>query len=129
MSSSAARYLVVGLLSYLIDVGILAAAWHLLDLPLWLATSLGFWTSFVANFLLSRHWTFESSRQPSGGQLARYVSLVAVNYVVTLVAVTVLHEAGLKVIVARTVVLALLTATTYLLYRRWVFTDRTHDHD
>lgn len=121
MTSSAARYLIVGLLSYLIDIGTLAAAWHVFDLPLWLATTLGFWTSFVANFLLSRHWTFGATHQPSSRQMTRYGCLVAVNYATTVFAVEALHHIGLGVLLARTVVLAVLTVWTYQVYRRWVF--------
>lgn len=118
------RYLIVGGLSYVIDISILLFAWKALDLPLWAATSCGFWASFSVNFLLSRYWTFDVAHVSSVGQLVRYGVLVAVNYVITVLAVTGLHHAGLDVLVARTVVLAVLTVSTFFVYRRWVFAVR-----
>lgn len=118
---SLARYLVVGLVSYGIDVGLLLLCWHVLHAPLWLATSMGFWGSFGVNFVLSRHWTFDVGNHPVGAQLVRYGILVAVNYVVTVLAVLGLHHAGLPVVAARTLTLAVLTISTFILYRTWVF--------
>ncbi|MFI5425627.1 GtrA family protein [Aeromicrobium sp. UC242_57] len=76
------------------------------------------------NFLLSRYWTFEVAHVSSGAQLRRYGLLVAVNYVVTVGAVTGLHHVGLDVFQARTLTLVALTASTYFLYRNWVFASR-----
>lgn len=121
---SSVRYLVVGAVSYAIDIGVLIIAWRLLDLPLWIATSCGFWSSFSANFLLSRYWTFEAAHVPSGGQLKRFGLLVALNYVVTVLAVTGLHRAGLEVLTARTLTLVALTASTFFVYKKWVFVSR-----
>lgn len=118
---SLARYLIVGLVSYGIDIGLLTLAWYVLRLPLWLATSIGFWGSFAVNFVLSRHWTFDAANHPVGAQLVRYGVLVAVNYVVTVLAVMALHQAGLPVVAARTITLAVLTASTFIIYRTWVF--------
>lgn len=124
IDSSALRYLLVGVASYAIDISVLTLSWRVLGFPLWLATSAGFWTSFVANFLLSRHWTFASAHVSSRSQLVRYGVLVAINYIVTVVSVGALHRLGMDVLVARTLVLAALTVTTYAAYRGWVFADR-----
>lgn len=121
---SAGRYLLVGVVSYGIDVGVLSLFWHVLHAPLWLSTSAGFWSSFAANFVLSRNWTFRQNHQAPGAQLLRYSVLVAVNYTVTVFAVTALHRSGFGVITARTLVLAVLTLSTYFLYRKWVFAKR-----
>ena len=119
----ATKYILVGAVSFGLDIAILSLCWHVLRMPLLLATSLGFWASFGVNFLLSRHWTFGAAHLSPGGQLKRYAVLVGVNYLVTLLTVTALHRAGLDVVVARTIVLAILTISTYILYRRWVFVD------
>lgn len=116
-----ARYLVVGLVSYGVDIGILLLCWHVFHLPVWLSTTLGFWGSFSVNFLLSRHWTFGVSHLAPGGQLIRYGLLVAANYVVTVLAVTVLYRSGVDLVVARTLTLAVLTLWTFVIYRSWVF--------
>lgn len=114
----------MGGLSYAIDIGVLIVAFKLFDLPLWIATSCGFWSSFSVNFLLSRYWTFEADHVSSTGQLARFGVLVAANYIITVCAVTGLHRLGLDVLVARTLTLIALTASTYFIYKRWVFVSR-----
>lgn len=124
-----ARYLLVGAVSYGLDIGILTLCWHVLGLPLWLSTSIGFWVSFVANFLLSRHWTFGAGDLAPRGQLARYGVLVGINYVVTILAVTALYRAGVGVVVARTITLATLTLSTFLIYRSWVFAQKKEFSD
>lgn len=118
---TAVRYLIVGLVSYAVDIIGLLVAWTVLGLPLWLATTCGFWLSFSVNFLLSRYWTFDAAGHRSFGQVLRYSVLVAANYLVTVVAVTNLHRLGFDVLVARTLILAALTVSTYFVYRHWVF--------
>lgn len=122
---SAAKYLVVGVISYGIDIGILSLCWRVFGAPLWLATSAGFWGSFAINFMLSRHWTFASRATvgTSRKQFVRYCALVGLNYGITVLAVTGLHHLGLGAILARTLVLAVLTLSTFVLYRRWVFAN------
>lgn len=115
------RYLIVGVTSFVLDYGILALAYRGLDAPLWLATTAGFWISFVANFLLSRHWTFQVGHHASSTQLRRYGVLVAANYAITVVAVWLLHHAGAPLLLAKAITVGALTVTTFVGYRRWVF--------
>lgn len=118
------KYLLVGGLSYAIDIGVLTLAWHVAGLPLWLATTCGFWCSFSVNFLLSRHWTFDAAEDHPRSQLVRFGVLVVVNYVATVVMVTGFHRLGIGALEARTVALVLLTGSTFFAYRRWVFVSR-----
>lgn len=115
------RYLIVGVASFVLDYGVLTLAYHALDAPLWLSTTAGFWISFIANFLLSRHWTFQVGHHASSTQLRRYGVLVAANYVVTVIAVWLLHHAGAPLLLAKAITVGALTLTTFVAYRRWVF--------
>ena len=116
-----ARYLIVGVISFAVDYGVLMLAFRGFHSALWVATAAGFWVSFVVNFLLSRHWTFEARHHPSTAQLWRYGVLVAANSCVTLVAVPALHHAGAAVLIAKGLVVGVLTLTTFAAYRTWVF--------
>jgi putative flippase GtrA len=120
------RYLIVGVASFVLDYGVLTVVYRGLHAPLWLSTTAGFWTSFVANFLLSRHWTFEVGHHASSTQLRRYGVLVATNYAITVVAVWLLHQAGASLLLAKAVTVAALTMTTFLAYRLWVFPPGDH---
>lgn len=118
---SGLRYLVVGLVSFAVDYGVLALGYNALHLPLWLSASAGFWVSFVVNFVLSRRWTFNAVAGAPGGQLVRYSVLVAFNYGCTVVAVPALHHAGLTLLVAKAITVGALTVWTFAVYRLWVF--------
>lgn len=118
------RYFVVGLLSFVIDYETLTAVHRLLDAPLWVATSVGFWLSFVVNFALSRLWTFAESAGHPAGQLVRYSTLVAGNYAATVVVVSGLHALGLSILIAKALVVGTLTLSTFFTYKHWVFRDQ-----
>jgi putative flippase GtrA len=115
------RYLIVGVTSFVIDYGTLSLAYHVFSAPLWLATTLGFWVSFVANFFLSRHWTFEVAEHAGSAQFVRYAVLVAVNYCLTVLAVGGLHHLGAPLLIAKALTTGALTLITFGAYRAWVF--------
>ncbi len=117
--TQATRFLVVGVVSYLVDLGMLLFL-NRVGVPLPLATSVGWVTGFGVNFGLNRVWSFESDA-PLRGALARYVALAAGNFAVTVVAVPVLTWAGLDLAIAKTGVVVVLAACNFVLYRIWVF--------
>ncbi|URM95737.1 GtrA family protein [Actinomadura madurae] len=98
----------------------LFVAHGMLDVRLPVATTAAFLTSFAVNFGLNRVWSF-GSRSPVGRQLVRYVSLVVVNTVVTVLLVSGLAAVGVQYLVAKTIVTAGLVALNYVAYRVWVF--------
>lgn len=114
------RYVSVGVASLAIDIGVLTFSYRVLGFALWLATSLGFWLSFVVNFLLSKHFTFRV-RHSTGRQLGRYTCLVIVNYLATLALVTGAQALGISYLIGKIAAVGGLTVVTYFLYRRWVF--------
>ena len=112
-------YLLVGGLSYVIDVGLLVASRQVLDAPLWLATTIGFWTSVLFNFFANR-WVFGADGS-AGGHAVRYAMLLGVNYLLTLGIVHVGVVLGTPAVVAKTLAVALIACSNFVLYRRWVF--------
>jgi putative flippase GtrA len=114
-------YLVVGGLTVIVDVGLLALLHESYGVPLGLATTVAFCTAVVVNFLLNR--TVMSSRGSHGltQHALRYGSLVAANYVITLAVVTTAGHVGDRYLVAKVAVVAVSTAWNFLLYRYWVF--------
>lgn len=116
------RYVAVGLLSYAVDAGTLWTLYHVAGVPLWVATTSGFWLSFVVNFAANKYFTF-GSRSGSRGQLLRYAVLVGINYLATLGIVTGLASLGVHALVAKTISVAVLTVVNYFSYRFWVFRD------
>jgi putative flippase GtrA len=122
VSATFLRYVAAGLLSYAVDAGTLWTLYRVAGVPLWLATTSGFWLSFAVNFTANKYFTF-GARSGSGGQLARYGVLVGLNYLATLGIVTGLVSLGMPALAAKTVSVALLTIVNYFSYRFWVFRD------
>lgn len=114
------RYVAVGIVSFAIDFGILSFSYSVLHVPLWVATTLGFWLSFIVNFLLSKYFTFQLVKGTTS-QLRRYSILVAINYLITLGIVSGAEAIGIGYLVGKVAALTLLTATTFIVYRKWVF--------
>lgn len=120
VGSTVLRYVATGVVSFGVDFGTLYVGYQHARLPLWLATSAGFWLSFLVNFVANKFWTFRSVDRPAA-QLLRYAGLVAGNYVVTVILVSGLHAAGANYVLAKAFAVACLTVTTFLVYRSWVF--------
>ena len=115
-------YLVVGGLTVVVDIGLLAILHESYGVPLGVATTVAFCTAVVVNFLLNR--TAMSSWGSRGlmQHALRYGSLVVANYVITLAVVTTAGHVGDRYLVAKVAVVAVLTSWNFLLYRHWVFT-------
>lgn len=120
LSHSLPRYLLIGGLSFAVDFGVLFVAHGLLSIWLPLATVVAYLVAFAVNFGLNRIWAFGSDA-PVGRQLARYITLVAVNTVPTVGLVTGLAALGLQYLAAKVIATAVLTVLNYLAYRHWVF--------
>lgn len=113
-------YVLVGGLSYVVDAGLLVLVTGPLGGPVWLGTTIGFWTSVVVNFLLNRA-VFSQGDASSVSHGVRYGVLLGVNYLVTLLIVHVGTSWGLPPVVPKTFAVALTTCWNFVLYRVWVF--------
>jgi putative flippase GtrA len=114
------RYAGVGVLSFVFDAGTL---WLLYDVGhqnLVLATSAGFWLSFLVNFVANKYLTFSATTN-GGRQLRRFSVVVAVSYVTNLGIVTGLVALGLPAVVSKLIAVGLLTVVNFAAYRLWVF--------
>lgn len=114
------RYLVVGGVAFLIDIGLLFVLFEVIGIPLAVSTPVAFLLSFAITFLMQRAFAFES-----GGRLVssavRYVLLVAANTVATTLIVTTGAAWGLPWEVAKVVAVASTTVWNYFAYRYWIF--------
>ncbi|MCZ2812317.1 MULTISPECIES: GtrA family protein [unclassified Modestobacter] len=120
ISPTMVRYVGVGLLSLVVDAGTLWLLYDVAGRPLWLATTAGFWLSFVVNFLANKYFTF-GVRTDGTRQLLRYGLLVVLNYLANLGIVTGLVAVGLPAVLAKVIAVALLTGLNFFAYRHWVF--------
>lgn len=114
------RFLIIGVLSFIVDVGTLFVAHGLLHLWLPLATTLAYALAFTVNFSLNRLWTFSSTTAMTG-QVMRYVALTSVNFVITLLIVNGLAALGMSYLLAKVLSTAVIAGINYIAYRNWVF--------
>jgi putative flippase GtrA len=115
-------YLVVGGLTVVVDIGLLALLHESFGVPLGVATTVAFCTAVVVNFLLNRTAMSSSGTRGLTQHALRYGSLVVANYVITLVVVTTAGHVGNRYLVAKVAVVAASTLWNFLLYRYWIFT-------
>jgi putative flippase GtrA len=115
-------YLIVGGLSVVVDIGLLALLRESYGVPLGVATTVAFCTSVVVNFLLNRTAMSSWGSRGLTQHALRYGSLVVANYVITLAVVTTAGDVSARYLVAKLVVVAGSTSWNFLLYRHWVFT-------
>ena len=119
IDSAIGRYLMIGGLSYVVDVGLLYVLAAVVGAPVWLAGSVGYWTGVLVNFSLNRRTMSSGGRVHT--QAVRYGVLLCVNFFVTLGALQIGERLSISVVVAKTVAVVVLTGANFALYRRWVF--------
>jgi len=107
--------------TFALDLAIVSTLHGLLGLPLALAVTVGYGIAFSLAFVLNRRFNFRS-HEPVGGEVARYVAVVAVNFGVILLGVTMALDAlGVQYQVARIVAGACEGAFMYCAMRWFVF--------
>lgn len=118
------RFLVVGGVSAALDLGLLIGLHEVAGLSVALATTIAFWTALLVNFGLNRAWSFGAAAGgvlAAGTPFARYLVLVGINYVATLVIVTGGVQLGAPYPLAKVAAIGLGAIWTYVAYDRWVF--------
>jgi putative flippase GtrA len=120
LSSSPVRYVLVGGLAFLIDIGLLWLLHEGLRVPLAISTPVAFLLSFAITFFLQRALTFRTSAGVVGSAV-KYTLLVAFNTVATTLIVTGGASLGLPWEWAKVIAVASTTVWNYFGYRYWIF--------
>jgi putative flippase GtrA len=115
-------YLIIGGLTVVVDIGLLALLHEAYGVPLGVATTIAYCAAVAMNFALNRTAMSSSGAHGLTQHALRYGSLVVANYVITLVVVTTVgHLSAQWYLVAKAAVVAGSTSWNFLLYRHWVF--------
>jgi putative flippase GtrA len=111
-------YLAGGVLSAAIDIGVMQWLLHL-DATLVTATSVGFFAGMVVNFAFHARVTFKNVATPA--TFARYMCVVALNYLVTLgivaLGVAWLHSA----LAGKIISLPVVAMNGFFLSKHWIY--------
>jgi len=121
--NSVLRFLVVGGLSFALDLGLLVVLHEVAGIDLVIATPIAFLVSLVFNYFLQRIFTFQSTNH-HGISAAKYISLVIFNVVVSDFIVTGFDALGWYYIIGKGTSTVLTTVWNYFLYREWIFKNK-----
>lgn len=115
-----AVYVMVGLASAAVDVGLL---WGLLAIGVWrtAAVGIGLIAGMVVNYLLHMRVTFRAASAADLRSVALYVSIVLVNYLITLGFVEAGAMFGHPIVLWKLASLPVIALIGFLFTRRFVF--------
>jgi putative flippase GtrA len=120
LARDSVRYLLVGGLCFLVDVGLLALLNQVFHWPIWWATGVAFVASFFFTFFVQRVLAFRS-QAPHGWSLLKYAALVAFNTLAITGIVTLFAPLPVGWLIGKVVSTAITTVWNYFAYRYWVF--------
>jgi putative flippase GtrA len=116
------RYILVGGISYAIELAILFFLLQTLGLHRTLATGMSFWFSILTSFFLQKVLVF-ADKDKDFKKLSRqgslFFSLVMFNYIFTLLMVSAIDDK--YIFYSRTLALAIVTIWNFFIYKRLVF--------
>lgn len=118
------RFGLTGLAGFLLDFGLLVLIHGRLGAPLIPATLLAYGLGGAVHYLLTRYWVFPETAP--GGEVARvgrYLALGVVNAIATVAIVSGLVAVGVDYRVAKTIAVAALFLSNYVLTPRLVMTS------
>jgi putative flippase GtrA len=120
------RYLIVGVVSVVIDYGSLMVGYHVFGLHLGVATTVAFLLGLVGNFFMTKFWTFGGNgathtAKQSTRQVILVAMLVCFNLVVTNVVIAQLNKVHIGPEISKLVTTAIVTLWNYVLYRKVIF--------
>lgn len=94
-----------------------------IDFGPYVALTIAYVTAIAYHFLMNRHFTFRSSAVDGGilTTLPRYVSVVLLNYVISLVIVKIVVSAGFRIQVGMLAAIVITAVLTYIFAKAWIF--------
>lgn len=113
-----AVFVLGGLLCAALDVGLMKVLLWRGSSPL-LATSGGFLAGLLLNYAFHARVTF--SRLASNGSFARFLCVVAINYMITVALVNLALALGFPPLAGKIVSLPVVAVNGFLLSKHWIF--------
>jgi putative flippase GtrA len=111
-------FILVGLTCAVIDVGLMKLL-NMFGVYYMYAATLGFLAGLAANFVLHTCLTFRASY--SHAKLVRFMSVVLVNYLITMACVSALQHWMEMPVLGKVISLPLVAVNGFLLSKHWVY--------
>lgn len=114
------RFLVVGALSFGIDLGLLMVLHEVAGVKLWIATPVAFIASLLFNFLLQRRYTFQATNKGPVSAV-KYGALVVFNIFATDLIVLFFADTELTYATGKVVSTVSTMVWNFFIYKYWIF--------
>lgn len=117
----------VGGVSLLIDVSVTYICFHILGLPAYLASAVGFLSAFGFNFPVNRKKVFNHSHLDTfklRTQMVLYALLCVFNLIVTSALVELIVYVGIEISFAKILVTALIAVWNFLIFKFLIFSKK-----
>lgn len=115
-------FLTVGLLTALIYFVLFTLLWKYLNLDYKISVSIAYMSSVIFQFLMNRNITFKSYDKKIAHQIYKFIILLLINYVLTLIiVVSLVNKLLLSPYLAIILSLGITTSIGFILSRLWVF--------
>lgn len=120
--SSMLLFLLVGALSAIVNFASFSLLWKIFSINYQIAVSIAYILSVIVHFTSNRTITFKSYRENALQQIKKYLVLIVINYIITLmtlhIAVMILNLSPFLGIIFA---IGLTVCTGYLISQFWVF--------
>lgn len=120
-------FLVVGGVTFLIDLAVTTSLYSLLHLPAYLASAIGFLSGFFFNFPMNRKKVFRHSIHDRFGikqQIGLYALLSLFNLLATSLIVETLVVIGVNIGISKVLVTILIAVWNFLIFKFFVFSKK-----
>ena len=123
---SVVKYICVGIVSIIVDYGLLLLFYRALGVPLEAATAAAFIIGLVVNFMLNRLWSFNAKpgRRNAIRQVVLYGILVLLNTLFTVFVVGLASDQwNIPPEISKPVCVLITTVWNYILYKKIIFKE------
>jgi len=118
------KFFIVGCSSVLIDMALLIVLKEKFNFSPTLAIATNQIFVVIYNFLLNKHWSFETKKMPIQ-QFSRYVILVIFNYLTSIDLMYLFYDIfGINYKIVRLFSIALLFVINFIFYKYWVYKEK-----
>lgn len=126
---SLAKYGIAGSAAFLVDYLVLIGLHYVFDLPLTLSASVAYVLGLLTSFFANRLWVFRRGREGAmHRQFGMYISLVAVNYLFTIIFLNATEDI-IPTYIGKILVVGIITLWNFVLYRLIIFRGVSNEQE
>jgi putative flippase GtrA len=115
-------FIIVGLVSAFVNIGSFTLLWAMMKIDYRISVSIAYVAAVIVHFSLNRNLTFKGRSTLNLHQISKYLTMLAINYCITLFIIRiVVEQLHLSPYVGIVAAIGMTMWISYLLLRYWVF--------